>query len=81
LIDGTEFDSSYRRGEPAEFEVDAVIPGWQEALQRMKVGDKWQVVVPPELGYGLAGAGRLIGPNATLIFEIELLDVQPSQQP
>lgn len=74
LIDGTEFDSSYRRGQPAAFKVKGgVIPGWTEALLRMPVGSKWQVFVPPQLAYGERGAGRDIGPNATLIFEVELL--------
>lgn len=76
LIDGTVFDSSYDRGEPAEFPVGGVISGWTEALQKMKVGDKWQLVIPSELAYGEAGAGGVIPPGATLIFEIELLDVK-----
>lgn len=75
LIDGTVFDSSYDRGEPAEFPVGGVIKGWTEALQKMKAGDKWQLFIPSELAYGEAGAGGLIPPHATLIFEIELLDV------
>lgn len=75
LIDGTEFDSSYKRGEPMEFPVNGVIPGWTEALQMMKAGAKWELVVPPELAYGEHGVGNIIGPNATLIFEIELLEV------
>jgi len=78
LIDGTEFDSSYKRGQPATFPVNGVIQGWQEALQKMKVGDKWQLFVPPALGYGERGAGANIGPNATLIFEIELLEIVDS---
>lgn len=73
LIDGTEFDSSYKRGVPAQFGVTQVIPGWVEALQLMKEGSKWELVVPPELAYGPGGAGGLIGPNQTLIFEVELL--------
>jgi FKBP-type peptidyl-prolyl cis-trans isomerase FklB len=76
LIDGTVFDSSYERGEPAEFPVNGVISGWTEALQKMKIGDKWQLFIPSELGYGEAGAGGTIPPNSTLIFEIELLDVK-----
>ena len=76
LIDGKEFDSSYRRGEPASFPVNRVIAGWTEALQLMKVGAKWQLFIPPELAYGERGAGRAIGPNAALIFEIELVEIQ-----
>jgi FKBP-type peptidyl-prolyl cis-trans isomerase FklB len=76
LIDGTEFDSSYKRGQPATFQVSGVIPGWTEALQRMKAGAKWQLFVPPNLAYGERGAGREIGPNATLIFEVELISVK-----
>jgi len=76
LIDGTEFDSSYKRGEPASFPVTGVIPGWTEALQLMKVGDKWQLFIPAKLGYGERGTGGPIGPNATLIFEIELLGIK-----
>ncbi len=76
LIDGTEFDSSYKRGTPAAFPVNAVIPGWTEALQLMKVGSKWQLFVPSKLAYGERGAGRDIGPNATLIFEVELLGIK-----
>ncbi len=76
LINGTEFDSSYRRGEPASFPVNAVIRGWTEALQLMGEGAKWQVFIPSNLGYGERGAGGQIGPNATLIFEIELISIQ-----
>ncbi len=76
LIDGTEFDSSYKRGETATFPVKGVIAGWTEALQLMKVGDKWQLFVPPNLAYGERGAGREIGPNATLIFEVELISIK-----
>ena len=76
LIDGTEFDSSHRRGKPANFQVNGVIPGWTEALQLMEVGAKWQLFIPPNLAYGERGAGRDIGPNATLIFEVELISIQ-----
>ena len=76
LIDGTEFDSSYARGEPIELNLNQVIKGWQEALQLMAIGSKWQIVIPSELAYGKRGAGRIIGPNATLIFDIELLSIK-----
>jgi FKBP-type peptidyl-prolyl cis-trans isomerase FklB len=76
LIDGIEFDSSYRRGKPASFPANGVIPGWTEALQLMGEGAKWQLFIPPNLAYGERGAGRDIGPNATLIFEIELISIQ-----
>ncbi len=76
-IDGTEFDSSYKRNEPAKFAVDKVIKGWTEALQLMKEGSKWQLYIPPELGYGERGT-RGIGPNSALIFEVELLSVGTS---
>ena len=76
LIDGTVFDSSYRRGEPAEFPVSGVIAGWVEALQLMPVGSKWQLYIPSELAYGPHGAGASIGPNETLIFDVELLDIK-----
>lgn len=72
LINGTEFDSSYKREEPATFPVNSVIPGWTEAMQMMKVGSKWQLFVPANLAYGEQGAGPQIGPNSTLIFEVEL---------
>ncbi|WP_294142855.1 FKBP-type peptidyl-prolyl cis-trans isomerase [uncultured Sanguibacteroides sp.] len=75
LINGAVFDSSYRRKEPAEFPVNGVIPGWVEALQLMPVGSKWQLFIPSELAYGAQGAGQAIGPNETLIFDIELLDI------
>ena len=78
LIDGTEFDSSYTHNAPTTFAVNAVIPGWSEALQLMKPGAKWTIYVPPKLAYGSQGAGRLIGPNATLIFDIELISVKPA---
>jgi FKBP-type peptidyl-prolyl cis-trans isomerase FklB len=75
LIDGTEFDSSYKRGQPAQFPVGGVIRGWTEALKLMKEGSKWELYIPPDLAYGSSGAGGVIPPNATLIFEIELLSV------
>lgn len=80
LIDGTEFDSSYKRGKPATFPVKGVIAGWTEALQLMSVGAKWKLFVPEHLAYGARGSGRLIGPNATLIFEIELLEIKEGAQ-
>jgi FKBP-type peptidyl-prolyl cis-trans isomerase FklB len=76
LIDGTEFDSSYQHGQPATFPVGQVIKGWTEALQLMPVGSKWQLFIPSELAYGSRGAGAQIGPNATLIFEVELISIQ-----
>ena len=76
LLDGTEFDSSYKRGEPAHFPVTGVIAGWTEVLQLMKVGSKVEVFIPAQLAYGERGAGQQIGPNATLKFEIELLDAK-----
>ncbi|GAB6281420.1 MAG: macrophage infectivity potentiator Mip [Ignavibacterium sp.] len=76
FLDGTEFDNSIKRGEPAEFPVNGVIKGWTEALQKMKVGDKWILYVPPDLAYGEQGAGNVIPPNATLIFEVELLSIE-----
>lgn len=75
LINGVVFDSSIQRGEPAEFPLGAVISGWTEILQLMPVGSKWRVVIPSELAYGSRGAGEVIRPNMTLIFEIELLDI------
>jgi FKBP-type peptidyl-prolyl cis-trans isomerase FklB len=78
LIDGTEFDSSYKRGQPATFPVNGVIRGWTEALQMMKPGAKWQLFIPSELAYGERGTAN-IGPNATLIFEVELVSSQPRQ--
>jgi FKBP-type peptidyl-prolyl cis-trans isomerase FklB len=80
LIDGTEFDSSFRRGQPVSFPVSGVIPGWTEALPLMQEGAKWQLFIPPDLAYGERGAGGLIGPNATLIFEVELISVQENKQ-
>lgn len=79
FINGTEFDSSYKRGKPAEFPVGGVIRGWTEALQLMPVGSKWELYVPSELAYGSRGAGGAIGPNQTLIFEVELLSIKPKQ--
>ena len=76
LIDGFEFDSSYKRNQPATFPVNGVIRGWTEALQLMKVGDKWELTIPPDLGYGSQGAGSTIPPDATLIFEVELLEIR-----
>ena len=76
LLNGTEFDSSYRTGKPALFNLVGVIPGWQGALKLMSVGSKWQIFIPSKLAYGDRGAGRDIGPNATLIFEVELLGVK-----
>lgn len=78
LIDGTEFDSSYKRHTPAGFAVNAVIPGWTEVLQLMRPGDKWTVYIPANLAYGSHGAGDLIKPNSALIFDIELLSVRPN---
>ncbi|MCC8173987.1 MAG: FKBP-type peptidyl-prolyl cis-trans isomerase [Odoribacter sp.] len=75
LINGTVFDSSYRRGEPATFPVNGVIAGWVEALQLMPVGSKWQLYIPSELAYSSRDAGQSIGPNETLIFDVELLDI------
>ena len=76
LINGKEFDSSYKRNQPATFPVNQVIAGWTEALQKMKAGSKWQLFVPSNLGYGENGSGQDIGPNAVLIFEVELLDIK-----
>jgi FKBP-type peptidyl-prolyl cis-trans isomerase FklB len=76
LIDGKEFDSSYKRGQAATFPVSGVIPGWTEGLQLMKEGGKYVLYLPPDLAYGERGAGREIGPNATLIFEVELISVE-----
>lgn len=81
LIDGTEFDSSYKRGQPATFPVNGVIPGWTEALQLMKEGSKWQLFIPSNLAYGDKGAGRDIGPNAVLIFDVELISVAEPPKP
>ena len=76
FLDGSVFESSVDRGAPATFPVNGVIRGWTEALQLMSVGSKWRLVIPPDLAYGKRGAGRLIPPNATLIFEVELLDIR-----
>jgi FKBP-type peptidyl-prolyl cis-trans isomerase FklB len=79
LVDGTEFDSSYKRGEPASFPVNAVIPGWTEALQLMPVGSKWQLYIPANLAYGDGGQGP-IPPNSTLIFDVELLGIEKAEK-
>ncbi|MCC7377045.1 MAG: FKBP-type peptidyl-prolyl cis-trans isomerase [Verrucomicrobiales bacterium] len=79
LIDGTVFDSSVERNEPATFGVDQVIPGWTEVLQLMKEGDKWQVYIPSKLAYGERGAGPDIGPNSTLVFDVELLSIEAAK--
>ncbi len=76
LLDGTEFDSSYKRNQPATFQVGGVIPGWTEALQLMQEGARWRLYIPSELAYGERGAGPMIGPNATLIFDVELISVK-----
>ncbi len=75
LIDGREFDSSKRRGEPVSFDLGSVIAGWREVLPLMRAGSRWLVTIPPDLAYGINGAGSAIGPNETLVFEIELLEV------
>jgi len=80
LIDGTEFDSSFKRNEPATFPLNGVIPAWTEALQLMPVGSKWQLFAPSELAYGERGAGQDIGPNSTLIFEVELLSIETAKE-
>ena len=77
LIDGTEFDSSYAHGNPVTFTVNRVIRGWQDVIPRMHVGDKWKVVIPPQLAYGENGQLPRIGPNEALVFEIELLEIKP----
>jgi len=76
LIDGKEFDSSYSRGQPATFAVNQVIKGWQEIIPMMPTGSKWQVFIPSDLAYGVRGAGANIGPNETLVFDIELLEIK-----
>jgi FKBP-type peptidyl-prolyl cis-trans isomerase FklB len=80
LLDNTEFDSSYKRGQPATFPVSGVIKGWTEALQLMPAGSKWQLFIPADLAYGERAQGP-IGPNATLVFELELLSIQPKAPP
>ncbi|VFQ44675.1 FKBP-type peptidyl-prolyl cis-trans isomerase [Desulfoluna butyratoxydans] len=80
LLDGTVFDSSYKRNEPAVFQVDRLIAGWTEALQLMKTGAKWKLYLPPALAYGPNGNGPKIGPNEALIFEMELLEIVPSAE-
>jgi FKBP-type peptidyl-prolyl cis-trans isomerase len=80
LINGKEFDSSYKGGKPLTFPVDGVIKGWTEALQLMPVGSKWQLFIPPDLAYGERGAGADIGPDTTLIFEVELLSIEKKKQ-
>ncbi len=81
LIDGTVFDSSVQRGQTVVFGVGQVIPGWTEALQLMPAGSKWKLFIPSELGYGAGGAGQAIGPNSTLIFDVELLAVPSQEEP
>ncbi|MBX3733977.1 MAG: FKBP-type peptidyl-prolyl cis-trans isomerase [Verrucomicrobiae bacterium] len=80
LTDGTVFDSSIDRGEPATFPVNGVIPGWTEALQLMKVGDEWQLAIPSDLAYGEQGAGGDIGPNSVLLFKVQLLGIEPGDR-
>jgi FKBP-type peptidyl-prolyl cis-trans isomerase FklB len=81
LINGTEFDSSYKTGKPAQFAVSRVIKGWTEALQLMPVGSKWELYIPPSLAYGERGGGATIGPDSTLIFQVELVSIQPKPAP
>ena len=76
LTNGVEFDSSYKRNQPTSFPVKGVIRGWTEALQLMKEGDKWELIIPPDLGYGSNGAGNIIPPDSTLIFEVELIEIK-----
>ena len=80
LLDGTEFDSSYKRGEPAEFPLNRVIPGWTKSLKEMPVGSKWEIFIPADQAYGPRGGGP-IGPNETLIFEVELLEIVNPEAP
>jgi FKBP-type peptidyl-prolyl cis-trans isomerase FklB len=77
LVDGTEFDSTWAHGAPVSFTVDKVISGWQDVIPLMHVGDRWKVVIPPQLAYGETGALPRIGPNEALVFEIELLAIKP----
>ena len=76
LTNGLEFDSSYKKNQPVSFPVNGVIRGWTEALQLMKEGDKWELIIPPDLGYGSKGAGNIIPPDSTLIFEVELIEIK-----
>jgi len=76
LLNGLEFDNSYKRNQPVSFPVNGVIRGWTEALQLMKTGDKWELIIPPDLGYGSKGGGNIIPPDSTLIFEVELLEIK-----
>ena len=80
LIDGTVFDSSFERGQTVTFGLTQVIPGWTEGLQLMKPGSKFKFIIPPELGYGEGGAGQMIGPNATLLFDVELIAVAKQEE-
>ena len=79
LIDGSVFDSSFERGQTVTFGLTQVIPGWTEGLQLMKPGGKFKFIIPPELGYGEGGAGQMIGPNATLVFDVELISITPAE--
>lgn len=79
LLDGTEFDSSYKRGTPVSFPVNGVIPGWTEALQLMPAGSKWKLYIPSDLAYGAGGTGGPIGPNATLLFDVKLISIQKTE--